>query len=291
MGALSMNHDHHSSSRTIEVRRAWRATGAVAAVLLLASGLAGCVSTSRYDEAVKSANERQAELVRARTGLEERARVDNERINALMADLARHDKILEADEEHISACDTRVNTLKDALEVTSNMNAALRRAQTAAIARSELYRQLAHKLKNMIDAGQLSIGLRDGRMVLQMPNDVLFDTGSATVKPSGLATLKEVAEVLRGVPDRHFQVAGHTDNVPIHNDRFPSNWELSSERAIDVVRVLVQHGLRPALLSAAGYGEFAPLFSNDAPEARAKNRRTEIVVQPNIDEVVGIPEP
>jgi len=268
-----------------------RAALAAAWPLLLATGTQACVSQSTYDDALKSSADARTELLHAQSGLEERAKLDSQRITALTNDLARHDKILQDDEDRLGACETRENVLKDTLAVTSTMNGALRRAQAAAIARSELYRQLAHRLKSMVDAGQLTIGLREGRMVLQMPNDVLFDTGSATVKASGMATLKQVAAVLKSVTDRHFQVAGHTDNVPIKNSRYASNWELSTERAVDVVRVLMEQGLRPTVLSAAGYGEFAPIFSNDIAESRAKNRRVEITVQPNIDEVVGIPEP
>jgi chemotaxis protein MotB len=263
----------------------------VACALVLGAALTGCISEGRYEDAVKNADQARADMLRAQAGFEERARQDGLRIDALTNDLKRHDKILQDDEEHLAECNTRANTLKDALMVTSMTNDALRRAQGAAIARSELYRQLAHRLKGMIDAGQLTISLREGRMVLQMPNDVLFDVGSATVKPTGLTTLKQVAAILKSVPDRHFQVAGHTDNVPIQNSKYASNWELSTARAVDVVRVLVDQGLRPALLSAAGYGEFAPIFSNDIQESRAKNRRVEITVQPNIDEIVGIPEP
>jgi chemotaxis protein MotB len=265
-----------------------------ASIILCALGAiacGGCISEGRYEDAVKSADQARADLLHSQAGFEERARQDSLRLEALTNDLRRHDAILQDDQERLAECNTRANTIKDTLAVTSTMNANLRRAQASAIARYELYRQIAHKLKAMVDSGQLSIGLREGRMVLQMPNDVLFDPGSATVKPAGLATLKQVAIVLKGVPDRHFQVAGHTDNVPISTARYASNWELSTARAVDVVRVLVEQGLRPAVLSAAGYGEFAPLFSNDVAEARAKNRRVEITVQPNIDELVGIPEP
>jgi chemotaxis protein MotB len=96
--------------------------------------------------------------------------------------------------------------------------------------------------------------------------------------------------VLRTIGNRRFQVAGHTDNVPITTTKFNSNWELSTERAVVVVRFLIGRGLRPDLLSAAGYGEFDPIAPNDSPANKSKNRRIEITLQPNIDELVGIPE-
>jgi chemotaxis protein MotB len=141
----------------------------------------------------------------------------------------------------------------------------------------------------MIGAGEVSIGIRDGRMVVAMPNDVLFDSGRTEIKRAGQAVLKAVASVLKTVP-RRFQVAGHTDNVPIQTERFPSNWELASARALEVIRFMTVQGVAPATLSAAGYGEFDPVASNDSEDGRRRNRRIEITLQPNIDEIVAIPE-
>ena len=119
--------------------------------------------------------------------------------------------------------------------------------------------------------------------------DVLFDTGRTELKPAGKAALKAIAEVIRIMPERQFQVAGHTDNVPIRTERFPSNWELSTGRALRVVHFLIGEGAEPSSLSAAGYSEIDPVASNDTPEGRRRNRRTEITLQPNIDELVKVP--
>ena len=95
--------------------------------------------------------------------------------------------------------------------------------------------------------------------------------------------------MLATLADRRFQVAGHTDDVPIDTDRFPSNWELSTARALEVTRFLIGHGLKSTNVSAAGYAEFDPVASNADPHGRAKNRRIEITLQPNIDEMVAVP--
>src|SRR4029077_9471656 len=108
---------------------------------------------------------------------------------------------------------------------------------------------------------------------LELSNDVLFDSGKTDLKEVGKKTLVEVAGVLRTMADRRFQVAGHTDNIKISTPRFPSNWELSTARAVEVVKLLVDDGMDSRNLSAAGYGEFSPLVTNDTPEGRAKNRR------------------
>jgi chemotaxis protein MotB len=96
--------------------------------------------------------------------------------------------------------------------------------------------------------------------------------------------------VLRTIAGRRFQVAGHTDNVAITTARFRSNWDLSAARAVEVVRILIAQGLKPELVSAAGYGEFDPIAPNDTPQSKGKNRRIEITLQPNIDELVAVPE-
>jgi chemotaxis protein MotB len=142
----------------------------------------------------------------------------------------------------------------------------------------------------MIDAGELKVTLRNGRMVIQMANDVLFDSGQTEIKPAGKAALAQVGEVLRTIQNRRFQVAGDTDNVPIQTTLFPSNWELSTRRAVEVVHFLVSQGVRADALSAAGYGEFDPIASNDSPQGRTRNRRIEIALQPNIDELVAVPD-
>ena len=108
-------------------------------------------------------------------------------------------------------------------------------------------------------------------MIIALPNDILFDSGRTDVKPDGKAALAKVAHVLATVPDRDFLVAGHTDDVPIHTARFPSNWELSTRRAVEVVHYLIAQGMSPKVLAAAGYGEFDPVVPNDSKAHRAQN--------------------
>jgi len=94
-----------------------------------------------------------------------------------------------------------------------------------------------------------------------------------------------VASILTTFPDRIFQVAGHTDNVPIDNARFASNWELSAARAVTIVEFLIDKGMAAENLSAAGYADTQPVAGNLTEEGRAQNRRIEIVLQPNLDEL------
>jgi chemotaxis protein MotB len=180
--------------------------------------------------------------------------------------------------------------LSAALAETKAALEEARKAKAAAEARAQLFKQLTLKFQKMIDAGSLKIVLRNGRMVLQLATDVLFDSGKTDLKPAGQQALRDVAAVLRTLGGRQLQVAGHTDNVAIQTARFPSNWELSTARAVTVVRFLIAEGLEGKVLSAAGYGEFDPLVSNDTPDGRAKNRRIEITLQPDISELVALPD-
>ncbi len=175
--------------------------------------------------------------------------------------------------------------LAQAMADTAARLEELRKQKAAADARAATYRQLVAKLRSMIDSGQLKVVTREGRMIIALPNDILFDSGRTDVKADGKAALAKVAQALSSVGDREFLVAGHTDNVPIRTDVFPSNWELSTRRAVEVVHFLVAQGMSPRHLAAAGYGEFDPIATNDTPEHRAQNRRIEIVLQPNISDL------
>jgi chemotaxis protein MotB len=178
--------------------------------------------------------------------------------------------------------------LTQAMTDTAARLEELRKQKAAADARAATYRDLMAKLRSMIDAGQLNVAVRHGRMIIALPTDILFDSGRTDVKPNGKAALAKVAQVLATVPDRDFLVAGHTDNVPIKTELFPSNWELSTRRAVEVVHYLVSQGMKPTVLAAAGYGEFDPIAPNDTPEHRAQNRRIEIVLQPNLGDLPNL---
>lgn len=178
--------------------------------------------------------------------------------------------------------------LSEALDDTKQRLEELRKQKAAAEALASTFRSLVQRLKSMIDAGQLKVVIRDGRMLIALPNDVLFDSGKTALKKEAQVALTQVAQVLSTIEDRRYLVAGHTDDVPIRTPQFPSNWELSTARAVEVTKFLVAHGLKPQVLAAAGYGEFDPVASNTSSENRALNRRIEIVLQPNLSELPAI---
>lgn len=159
----------------------------------------------------------------------------------------------------------------------------LRQIEAETKKRNEIYARFVKELQKMIDGGQLTVSIEKGRIVINLPENVLFATGSATINAGGEETLRQIAALLKEFSDRSFQIEGHTDNVPIHNARFASNWELSTGRALSVVHLMIQEGVDTKNVSAAGFGEFHPRADNTTSEGRALNRRIEIIMQPNLD--------
>ena len=153
--------------------------------------------------------------------------------------------------------------------------------------RNRIYEEVIGRFRSLIDAGQLSVSISRGRLVINLPQDILFESGSATIGADGRRTLGEVARVLADIPNRTFQVEGHTDNVPIATARFPSNWELAAARALSVVHLLQEQGVKPENISGAAYGEYQPVSGNEEPSGRRLNRRIEIVMLPNLDVIAG----
>ncbi|HSI03595.1 MAG TPA: flagellar motor protein MotB [Myxococcota bacterium] len=163
----------------------------------------------------------------------------------------------------------------------------LRRLRASAEQRNAEYRKVMEKLNKMIDAGTLQVKIRNGRMVVQMSSDVVFPPGGIIIKPEAKAAIEQLAQTIKEFPDRKFQVVGHTDGAPIKTARFPSNWELSTQRAVEVTKLMVQAGVPAANISSAGNAEFDPLVANDTPENKTTNRRVEIVFMPKLDELPG----
>jgi len=113
-------------------------------------------------------------------------------------------------------------------------------------------------------------------VLLIFPESIVFDPGQAELKPSAQATLNKVASYIMGRRYLNIEVQGHTDDRPIHNARYPSNWELSVDRATRVTKALMSMGVNPEQVSVKGFGEYRPLFQNDGDLNRFKNRRVEI---------------
>jgi chemotaxis protein MotB len=146
---------------------------------------------------------------------------------------------------------------------------------------SSTYEQLLQNMKSEIAQGQVTISELKGKLTVNMEAAILFDSGKADVKQDGLEILLKMVDTLKGVKDKAIRIEGHTDNVQISGAltrQFPTNWELSAARAINVAKYLQQQGLDAASLSAAAFAEYKPVADNGTKEGRAKNRRIEITL-------------
>ncbi len=273
--------------------------------ILTALMLGGClVGKGKYDAL-------QAELDTTRTALQAQVAERDQKVTSLEDALAQEQaKLKEIDAKRAALqadlaseqartkalLDEKAGLLTDKAKLKTSvedMKAALSELEArrdTAEQRIAEYQSLLVRFKKLIDAGKLRVKIVDGRMVVALATDVLFSSGSADLSPEGKTAIAEVAAVLATIPDRAFQVEGHTDNVPIKTDKYPSNWELASARAVTVVRTMIAAGMATTRVSAASYGEYKPVAGNDTPEGKGSNRRIEIVVVPDLSGLPGFDE-
>ncbi len=241
-------------------------------ILFLCFTLAGCVSSRKYDEAVEELSLTRQSLDEANREIEDA----DQRLKSL-----RHQ--LDTASEELFDLHVKKQDLQQELKESNLQIALLKDLEAERKKRNEIYAQFVSRLQQMIDAGELSVTIKNGRIVIELPNNILFDSGRSQLNAAGKKAIAQVAETLSQFTDRRFQVEGHTDDKPIKSARFPSNWELSSARALAVLHLLIDAGMEPTNVSAAGYGEFQPKGDNTTPEGRQLNRRIEIVMLPNLN--------
>jgi chemotaxis protein MotB len=231
---------------------------AVAVIALLPA----CVSQDRFRKKEAEAAELKARTVDLATALEaKKAEADAAQQKA---------RELQKQIDELSASKNKLESAKAALEQKSS---ELEK-------KSSEYETMAAALRGQIESGRVELTELRGKMTVKMKDKILFSSGSATIGKDGKSALAAVAEVLRGVEGKVFRVEGHTDDVPLGRGAY-TNWELSTARALAVVRYLQDQGVDPARLAAAGYGEFKPIAPNDTAEGRSQNRRIEIVLAPD----------
>ena len=278
------------------------------ALVVAVSGAVSCVSTGTYDELLIS-NERTKKELAASQQLRDQenaaaaaehaatlAQLKREQDQAAAAASSAEAALAAARVEHKRLTDDLASTLKDKSglkDSVQQMQAALdelNRRKAEADRRLGEFKSLLARFQSLIDAGKLKVKIVDGRMVVALASDILFASGSASLSKDGEAAVKEVAVLLTSIPERTFQVEGHTDNVPIKTAQFPSNWELAASRSLTVVKTMVDAGLPANRVSAASFGDQKPAAANDSAEGKALNRRIEIVVVPDLSTLPGFDE-
>ena len=211
---------------------------------------------------------------------------------AAYADQERQEGNLTLHQQQIAAMREQLTDMQqtnDRLLVTiEDLNHALEKEKIAREARlakvKNTYDQLVDALEEEIERGELTISNLEGRLSVNLPNKILFDSGKIAIKKGGRKVLKSLGDVLNKFPDKALQIEGHTDNVQISSrliEHFPSNWELSTARATSVVHFLQDKvGLAGERMIAAGHSEYRPVADNEKPEGRARNRRIQILLVP-----------
>lgn len=168
----------------------------------------------------------------------------------------------------------------------------LREMQAIIARQDELTKKLNQTLRDALvgfNSDELTMEIRDGKVYVSMSDKLLFKSGSNAVEPKGVEALKVLADVLNKNPDIQILVEGHTDNVPIKTAVYKDNWDLSVARATSITRMMNEkYGVAATRMTASGRGEYFPKAPNDTAEGKAKNRRTEIILSPKLDEIMNL---
>lgn len=251
-------------------------------IMALMAGLIGCgPSQEEYD-----AKAREVEELKGKLSSEQAARAKIER--ELTDTRARIDQL----SEKLRAAGVEVSNLNANIEQQARALEEYKKRAEQLEAIRQRFELLRKKLDELTKFG-LKVQIRKNRIVIQLPGDVLFDSGQETLKKEGKDILLKVAEVIRndaGLSARTYQVAGHTDNKPFAGT-FKDNWGLSAMRAREVLVYLTEKnggGLSKLNWAAVGYGDTDPVADNNTQEGRTQNRRVELVVMPNVEEMIDL---
>ena len=202
---------------------------------------------------------------------EEKTSLQNENasVNNDLKDLSTKSKMTIADQAK------RLKTLQDKIQAQKDVM-------------NNLKNSIANALMNY-KTDELSVYIKDGNVYVSLAEKLLFKSGSDIVDPKGKEALKSLAMVLNSTNDITVMIEGHTDNVPIKTTLFKDNWDLSTARAISIVRILTKdYGFDVNRITASGRGQFHPIKTNDTDEGRAGNRRTEIILSPDLKEIYNL---
>jgi chemotaxis protein MotB len=250
----------------------------VITVILLLGCTSGCVSQSKYRALETSSNQELTKLkddIAAMTMQRNRLQDEIAGLKSQKADL----------EEKKDSLDHNLSGVNDRLSLMKKQAAEIKAEKDEEINRLKgTYDSMVKDLKGEIEKGEIKVTQIRNRLSVNLVEKVVFNSGEAELKTKGKEVLKRVGKILKEIKDKEIRIEGYTDNVPIGDllkDQFPTNWELSTQRATNVLRFLQEvAGVEGDRLSAVGYGPFHPVASNETPRGRAENRRIEILLAP-----------
>jgi chemotaxis protein MotB len=271
--------------------------------------LFSCVSSKKFKDQVAKNNElstkystllgeyndcqkNKTDLTAQKSSLE----TDNSSLKSQIANLQKENDYLKQNSttmlnqlQSLSVLSTsQAESVKKSLENIGAKDAYIQNLQTAMAKKDSLNMVLVMNLKGAIgnlDDKDINIKVDKGVVYIDISDKLLFKSGKYDVTDQAKVVLGKVATVLKNQPDIEFMVEGHTDNIPFKSGVLLDNWDLSVKRATSVIRILQnEYGLEPSHMTAAGRAEYVPVTSNDSPESRAANRRTRIVILPQLDQ-------
>lgn len=250
------------------------------------------VQYSTLQSELKACNDLTAENARRKAQLE----ADIENLNRQIAFLKENNNQALKQLENLSVISSsQAESIKKSLENIGSKDAYIKDLQSALARKDSLNMALVMNLKGAIgnmDDKDINIKVDKGVVYIDISDKMLFKSGSYDITDRAKEVLGKVAMVLKNQPDIEFMVEGHTDNVPYSGGVLIDNWDLSVKRATSVVRVLQkQYGLEPARMAAAGRGEYKPIADNSTAEGKSANRRTRIVILPQLDQFFKLLEP
>jgi chemotaxis protein MotB len=202
------------------------------------------------------------------------------------------DENLSKTDQFNKALQAKSDELNEKEKLLSEREKSLAELQDEIARQDSITKRLNSILHNALlgfNSDELSVEIKNGKVYVSMSDKLLFKSGSSAVESKGKEALKLLAGVLDKNTDIDILVEGHTDNVPIKTSVYKDNWDLSVARATSIVRILASdYKISPTRMTASGRGEFFPKAGNDTPEGRAKNRRTEIILSPKLEEIMKL---
>lgn len=269
-----------------------RLSKTIVAFAAIALTLGSCVSNKKYKQLGKAYLDTKESLVECNAETRnlqnqlEAARKQVEEVRNAYADMkASLDKSLETTQQsgtniaklvdEINASNKYIKQLVDAKSKSDSLNIALTNKLTRSLSNEELK--------------DVDVKVLKGVVYISLADNMLFKSGSYEISDRAMETLSKIAKIIKDYSDYDVLVEGNTDNVPIKKTNIRNNWDLSALRASSVVQTLqTKFGINPARLSAAGRGEYNPISDNDTQVGKARNRRTEIIITPKLDEFMDL---
>ena len=218
-----------------------------------------------------------------------------QQLNQLVSQFEQVEAAMQELKNSVNLKDDTIAALNDQLaqqagvsNTNTTLQAQIKTLQEELERRKQIQQALTQQAQEEIDKGEIQVSQRLDNTVIRLEEQILFDTGKADLKPSGIEILKMIAEMMQSIEYHELQVEGHADSRPIRGmlkRRFATNWELSAARSIQVVRYLVEKlGVDATRISVAGFGQFRPVAENDTVQNLQLNRRVEFVFRPIIEE-------